>query len=84
MLEERRLGVIGIVLEKPPEVQAILNEYISEAGEIIVGRMGIPYRERNVAVLALLVDGTTDQINTLTGRLGSLPGVNVRAAVTKK
>ena len=83
-MDERRLGVIGVVLEKPAEVQSALNSYISEAGEIIVGRMGSPYRERNVAVLALLVDGTTDQINTLTGKLGSLPGVNVRAALAKK
>ena len=83
-MEERRLGVIGVVIEKPSAVQAALNRYISEASEFIVGRMGIPYRERNVAVLALLVDGTTDQINTLTGKLGALPGVNVRAAVAKK
>ncbi|MGE5598664.1 MAG: TM1266 family iron-only hydrogenase system putative regulator [Bacteroidota bacterium] len=83
-MDDRRLGVIGVVLENPAGVQAALNLYISEASEIIVGRMGIPYRERNVALLALIVDGTLDQINTLTGRLGSLPGISVRAAVTKK
>ncbi|MGE5598467.1 MAG: TM1266 family iron-only hydrogenase system putative regulator [Bacteroidota bacterium] len=83
-MDDRRLGVIGVVLEDPAAVQAELNLYISEAGEIIVGRMGIPYRERNVALLALLVDGTADQINTLTGRLGSLPGTSVRAALAKK
>jgi putative iron-only hydrogenase system regulator len=46
--------------------------------------MGIPYRERGVAVIALIVDGTTDTIGALTGKLGSLPGVKVRAALTGK
>lgn len=82
-MEKKRIGVIGIVLENPSAVQERLNQYISDAGQIIIGRLGIPYRERNVAVLALLVDGTNDEINSLTGRLGSLPGVNVRAALAK-
>jgi putative iron-only hydrogenase system regulator len=82
-METKRIGVISIVLENPSAVQERLNQYISEAGQIIIGRLGIPYRERNVAVLALLVDGTNDEINSLTGRLGSLPGVNVRAALAK-
>ncbi len=82
-MERKRIGVIGIVLENPSAVQERLNQYISDAGQIIIGRLGVPYRERNVAVLALLVDGTNDEINSLTGRLGSLPGVNVRAALAK-
>lgn len=81
---ETRIGVIGIVVENPPEVQERLNNHISAAGELIIGRMGVPYRERNVAVMALLVDGTTDAINMLTGQLGTLPGVSVRAALAKK
>lgn len=81
---ETRIGVIGIVVENPPEVQERLNHHISAAGELIIGRMGVPYRERNVAVMALLVDGTTDAINMLTGQLGALPGVSVRAALAKK
>ncbi|HBG17277.1 MAG TPA: CopG family transcriptional regulator [Firmicutes bacterium] len=82
-MEAKRIGVIGIVIENPPAVQEVLNQYISDAGQIIIGRIGVPYRERNVALLALLVDGSNDEINSLTGRLGSLPGVNVRAALAK-
>lgn len=82
-MPEKRIGVIGIVIENPPAVQEKLNQYISAAGEMIVGRRGIPYRERNVAVLSLIVDGTTDEINALTGQLGSLRGVSVRAALSK-
>ncbi|NLZ44807.1 MAG: CopG family transcriptional regulator [Clostridia bacterium] len=82
-MEEKRVGVIGIVVEDPQKVQDKLNNYISQASDIVIGRLGIPYRARNVAVLAILVDGTNDAINTLTGLLGSLPGVKVRAALTK-
>ena len=82
-METKRIGVIGIVIENPPAVQEVLNQYISDAGQIIIGRIGIPYRERNVALLALLVDGSNNEINSLTGRLGLLPGVNVRAALAK-
>ncbi|MGQ9778421.1 MAG: TM1266 family iron-only hydrogenase system putative regulator [Bacillota bacterium] len=80
---EKRIGVIGVVVENPGAVQERLNRCISAAKEIVIGRMGIPYRERNVAVLALLVDGTTDEINSLTGQLGALPGVSVRVALSK-
>ncbi|MDN5347430.1 MAG: hypothetical protein PWP65_994 [Clostridia bacterium] len=79
---ERRIGVIGIVIEQrekaAPQVNAILSRY----ADCIIGRMGIPYRERGVAVIALIVDGTTDEIGALTGKLGVLPGVRVRAAFT--
>jgi putative iron-only hydrogenase system regulator len=83
-MEERRLGVIGVVIENPAAVQRELNDLISEASDLVVGRMGIPYRDRNLAVLALVVDGTNDEINSITGRLGSLPGISVRAALSKK
>ena len=59
------------------------SSYISQFSDIVIGRLGVPYRARNVGVLAILVDGTTDEINTLTGLLGSLPGVKVRAALAK-
>lgn len=81
---ERRLGVVGIVIEDRETAAVRVNQILSDHGEIIVGRMGIPYRERNVAVIALIVDGTTDDIGSLTGKLGNLPGVQVRAALTSK
>ncbi|MGI5854353.1 MAG: TM1266 family iron-only hydrogenase system putative regulator [Bacillota bacterium] len=83
-MAETRTGVIAIVVENPGAVQEKLNSYISAAGHIIIGRMGVPYREKNESVIALLVDGTTDAINSLTGQLGTLPGVNVRSALTKE
>ncbi|BCS82281.1 TM1266 family iron-only hydrogenase system putative regulator [Anaerocellum diazotrophicum] len=80
---ERRIGVIGIVVENRKEVSDKLNKILSDHGDIIVGRMGIPYKERGLCVISLIVDGTTDEIGALTGKLGSLLGVKVKSALTK-
>ncbi|ADL41523.1 NikR nickel binding [Caldicellulosiruptor obsidiansis OB47] len=80
---ERRIGVIGIVVENRKEVSDKLNKILSDHGDIIVGRMGIPYKERGLCVISLIVDGTTDEIGALTGKLGSLSGVKVKSALTK-
>ncbi|NLB89044.1 MAG: CopG family transcriptional regulator [Syntrophomonadaceae bacterium] len=82
-MNDKRIGVIGIVIENrsvAPEVNTIISQY----GEIIVGRMGIPYQEKGVSVISLIVDGTTDAIGALTGKLGALKNVNVKGALTKK
>lgn len=79
---EKRIGVIGIVVEEfesASKVNGILHEY----AQIIVGRMGIPYRERNISVISLIVDGTSDEVSALTGKLGKVQGINVKSALTK-
>ena len=80
---EKRIGLVGVVIENldcTERVNAVLHEY---AG-LIVGRMGIPYRERGVSVIALIVDGTNDDISALTGRLGRIQGASVKSMVTKE
>lgn len=79
---DRRIGVVGIVIENREKMAPRVNEILSAYADIILGRMGIPYRERDVAVIALIIDGTTDEIGALTGRLGALKGVQVKAALT--
>lgn len=79
---ERRIAVIGVVVMQRSEAARRVNLILSDYGEIIVGRMGIPYRERDLSVISLIVDGTTDQIGALTGKLGSIEGVKVKAAIT--
>jgi len=79
---ERRIGVVGIVITDREKSARRVNEILSAYGEIIVGRMGIPYREKGLAVMALIVDGTTDAIGAMTGKLGAIAGVVVRSAVT--
>jgi len=79
---EKRLGVIGIVVENRQVVPQV-NQILSEHAEMIIGRMGLPHREREVSVISLIVDGTTDQVGSLSGKLGNLPQVTVKSALTK-
>ena len=72
-----RMGVVGIVIEDRKAMAPRINQILSEYGEIIAGRMGLPYRDKNVSVISLIVDGTTDELGSLTGKLGMLKGVHV-------
>ena len=79
----KRLGVAGIVIEDTSAVPAV-NAILHEFAEIIVGRMGIPYRSRGVSVVSLILDGSSDEISALTGRLGRIAGVSVKTALTRE
>ncbi|WP_288678998.1 TM1266 family iron-only hydrogenase system putative regulator [uncultured Clostridium sp.] len=77
-----RIAVVGIVIESLDnikEVNSILNKYEN----LIVGRMGLPYKEKNIRVISIVVDGTTDEISAITGKIGKLKGVSVKAAISK-
>ncbi|CDF00615.1 MAG TPA: iron-only hydrogenase system regulator [Ruminococcus sp.] len=78
----KRIAVIAIVIDASESVQEV-NQVLHEKSSIIIGRMGIPYKERNVSVISLSVDGTPDEISSLTGRLGQIKGVSVKAAISK-
>lgn len=80
---EHRIGVIGIVVEDRENAQKI-NSILSEHNEVIVGRMGIPYRERGISVISLIIDGSTDEIGAMTGKLGNLKSVKVKTALVAK
>lgn len=79
---EKRLGIIGIVVSDLAEADRV-NDVIHEHNEIVVARMGIPYRGRNVSVISLLIDGPQDEINALTGELGKIPEVSAKAMLNK-
>ncbi len=81
-MSQNRVGVIGIVVENR-EVVPQVNQILSEYAAIIIGRMGLPYREKNISVISLIVDGNTDALGALTGKLGNLPHVTVKSALTK-
>jgi len=79
----KRLGVVGIVVEDlaaAEEVNAVLHEH----AHLVIGRMGIPYRERGVSVISLIVDGENDALSSLTGKLGRIRHVSVKSALTKE
>ena len=77
-----RIAVVGIVIESLDDIKEV-NSILSEYDKLIVGRMGLPYKEKNVRVISIVVDGTTDQISAITGKLGKLKGVSVKAAISK-
>ncbi|MBU9889376.1 MAG: iron-only hydrogenase system regulator [Candidatus Omnitrophica bacterium] len=81
---DKRVGFVGIIIEDRKKAAHEVNDLLSEYGEIIVARVGLPYRERQCSVITLIVDATTDELGALTGKLGGLEGVSVKSALTKK
>ena len=82
MSENSRLGIVGMVVENL-ESSRMLNQLISDAKDLVVARLGVPYRERGISVISLIVDGTNDEISAFTGKAGRLPGVTVKSMITK-
>lgn len=78
----KRIGVVGIVIEGNRDVAMEVQKILSENGDIILGRMGIPDREDNISAISLIVKGESERISALTGRLGRLERVNVKSALT--
>lgn len=81
--EQRRLGVIAVILKAPDQAFNDFNTLLHQYSGIIVGRMGIPYKERGISVVSIIVDGTNDEIGALTGRIGQLPDVSVKSVLTR-
>ena len=81
-MEETRIGVAAVIVEDPGSAKEV-NEVLHEHSGIIIGRMGIPYRERGVSVISLVLDATPDEISALTGKLGKIKAVSVKAVMSK-
>ncbi|MBR4230529.1 MAG: hypothetical protein IKR83_07445 [Bacteroidales bacterium] len=79
---EKRIGTITILI-RDREVSPSVNQILSEHSSIILCRQGLPFHDRPVAVMSLIVEGTVNEINALTGQLGRLAGVECKAVVTK-
>jgi len=79
---KNKVAVIGIVVNNREETSKKVNDILSAFGPIIVGRMGIPYREKDISVMSIIVDGTNDDIGALTGKLGNIKGIKVKVALT--
>ena len=82
-LMEKRLGIIAVVITDKNSIPAV-NELISSHSDIIIARQGIPMPHRNVAFISLIVESDMNKINTLTGKLGRIAGVEVKTIVTKQ
>ncbi len=81
--DKRRLGVVAVILKNPEMVYSDFNALLHQFAGIIVGRMGLPYKERGVSVVSLIVDGTNEEIGAMTGKIGQLPDVSVKAVLTR-
>ena len=80
---DARVAVISIIVEEPGCVPAI-NEILHAAADSLIGRMGIPYREKNISIISVVVDAPQDVISNISGRLGRLSGATVKTAYSKK
>lgn len=83
LMNEKRLAVTAVVIDDLSAVQEV-NSVLHEYSEIIIGRMGIPYRERGVSMISVALDAEPDRISSLTGRLGQIKGVSAKSAISKK
>ena len=81
-MEENRIALIGIIVEDLSATEKI-NLILHECAEFIIGRMGIPYRQKNVSIISVIVDAPADRISSISGKLGMLSGVNVKSVYTK-
>ncbi len=76
---DTRVAVISVIVEDGASADAI-NALLSEAGRYIVGRMGIPYREKGVNIICIAIDAPQDVISSLAGKIGRLKGVSAKTA----
>ena len=77
-----RVALIGIIVENADSVER-LNQLLHEYGPYIIGRMGIPYRERQVSIISVVIDAPAEIISALSGRLGMLPGISTKTVYSK-
>lgn len=77
-----RIALIGIIVSANSSVDA-LNLLLSDYGSYIIGRMGIPYREKKISIISLAVDAPNDVISALSGKIGMLPGISTKTIYAK-
>ncbi len=78
-----RIAVMSIIVENPDSVE-LLNALLHDYASFIIGRMGIPYREKGVNIISVAIDGPQDSISALSGKIGKLNGVTVKTAYSNR
>jgi putative iron-only hydrogenase system regulator len=78
----KKIGTVSIFIENRESANRV-NEILSKFGDIIISRMGIPYREKQISVIVLIVDATNEEMGALSGLLGNLKDVSVKTAIKK-
>lgn len=80
---ETKIAIIGIIIEDIDSVSA-LNNLLHEYGEYIIGRMGIPYRQKKINIISIAIDGPQDTINALSGKIGRLKGISSKTIYSNR
>ena len=83
MENNTRVAVVGIIVEKR-ENAGLLNTLLSEYGEYIIGRMGLPYEKKQISIISIAIDAPQDITSALSGKLGKIDGVSVKTAYAAK
>lgn len=73
---------MGIIVENPQSVEK-LNNLLHEYSEYIIGRMGLPYREKKISIVSIAIDAPQNVISSLSGKIGNLEGISVKTAYSK-
>ncbi len=79
---ETRVAVISIIVENPDSVSQI-NEILHSAADYIIGRLGIPYKKKNISIISVVIDAELNIISSVSGKLGRLSGVTVKTAYSR-
>ncbi len=79
---ETRVAIVGIIVEDGDAVEKI-NDLLHEYAPYIIGRMGLPYRDKNICIISIAMDAPEDIISALSGKLGRLSGVSTKTAYHK-
>jgi len=79
---EKRISIISIIIEDT-SVSGEINELLHQYGSYIVGRMGIPYRERGIAIICVIIEAPGDITSSLAGKLGMVRGVSIKTITSK-
>lgn len=82
-MDDSRTALIGIIVEDDLSVGR-LNEILHEYRDYIIGRMGVPYREKNISIISIAIDAEQKVISALSGKLGALDGVSTKTIYSKK
>ncbi|MCX4327637.1 MAG: iron-only hydrogenase system regulator [Lachnospiraceae bacterium] len=79
---DKRVAILGIIVENADKVSEV-NELLHEYRDYIIGRMGMPYRERNISVISIVMDAENNVISSLSGKIGNIDGVSAKAVYSK-
>lgn len=81
-VNENRVALLGVVVEDADSVEK-LNSLLHEYKDYIIGRMGLPYRQRGCNIISIVLDAPADAVSALSGKVGMLPGVTCKAIYSK-